>query len=59
MRIKQRPRNSSKQDASTNTPRIVTYVRDDLRSITTEIRARYFRESFNICHGFTTTAGMF
>jgi hypothetical protein len=43
VRIKQRPRNSSKQDASTNTPRIVTYIRDDLRSITTELRARYFR----------------
>src|ERR1044071_3855762 len=59
VRIEQRTRYSDKQRTVTNTPRIMTYIRDDPRSIAAELRARYFGESFNICHGFTTTAGIF
>jgi hypothetical protein len=64
VRIKQRPTNSGEQRTLTNTPRIVTYIRDDPRFITAEFRARYFCYSFCVNHGFevdgfTTTAGMF
>src|ERR1041385_8364939 len=64
VRVKQRPTHCGKQRSLTNTPRIVTYVRDDLCSITAEFGARYFCKSFDICHGFelcgfTTTAGIF
>src|ERR1044072_7327532 len=59
VRIKQRPRNRGEQRTWTNTPRIVTYIRDDPRSITREFRACYLCETFGICHGFTTTAGIF
>jgi hypothetical protein len=42
MRIEQGPSNCGEQRTWTNTPRIVTYVRDDLRSITAGFRACYF-----------------
>ena len=42
MRIKQRPTNRGKKRTWTNTPRIVTYIRDNLRFITAKPRARYF-----------------
>jgi hypothetical protein len=64
VRIEQRPTDGNEKDALSNTPRIVTYIRDDPRFITAEFRARYFCYSFRVNHGFevdgfTTTAGMF
>jgi len=59
VRIEQRPTNCGEEDAFTNTPRIVTYIRDDPRFITANLRAGYLCQSFNSCHGFTITAGMF
>jgi hypothetical protein len=59
VRIKQRPTDRSEQRTLAHPPRIVTYIRDNLRFITAKFRACYFCESLNIRHGFTTTAGIF
>src|SRR6185369_17423523 len=64
VRVEQRPTNSGEQRTFTNTPRIVTYIRDDPCSITAEFRICYLCYSFCVSHGlllcgFTTTAGIF
>ena len=59
VRIEKRTCDGGEESVLTGTARIVTHIRDDPCSITGKFRARYCCQSFDIGHGFTTTAGIF